>query len=55
MKEEEVWLQEYRSFAEAKTALDSYIHFYNTERPHSALGYRSPLEFRKWKLQQQAA
>ncbi|MCL6454054.1 MAG: integrase core domain-containing protein, partial [Alicyclobacillus sp.] len=52
---EEVWLQEYSSFAEAKAAIESYIHFYNTDRPHSALGYRSPLEFRNWKMQQNAA
>ncbi|WP_029420180.1 integrase core domain-containing protein [Alicyclobacillus macrosporangiidus] len=55
LKEEEVWLQEYSSFAEAKAAIESYIHFYNTEQPHSALGYRSPAEFRKWKPQQNAA
>ncbi|WP_425387065.1 hypothetical protein [Alicyclobacillus contaminans] len=31
------------------------MHFYNTDRPHSALGYRSPSEFRNWKMQQNAA
>ncbi|WP_341770558.1 IS3 family transposase [Alicyclobacillus sacchari] len=55
LKEEEVWLQEYSSFAEAKAAIESYIHFYNTDRPHSALGYRSPLEFRNWKMKRNAA
>ncbi|MBX6396587.1 MAG: transposase [Alicyclobacillaceae bacterium] len=55
LKEEEVWLQEYSSFAEAKAAVESYIHFYNTERRHSALDYRSPWEFRKWKPQQNTA
>ncbi|WP_157057185.1 IS3 family transposase [Alicyclobacillus hesperidum] len=30
-------LQEYSSFSEAKAAVQSYIHFYNTDRSHSAL------------------
>ncbi|WP_370541908.1 IS3 family transposase [Alicyclobacillus tolerans] len=48
-------MQEYNSFAEAKAAIESYIHFYNTERPHSALDYRSPLEFRNWQKKRNAA
>ncbi|WP_139234686.1 IS3 family transposase [Alicyclobacillus macrosporangiidus] len=55
MKEEEVWLQEYSSFAETKAAIESYIRSYNTDRPHSPPGYRSPLEFRNWKMQHNAA
>ncbi|WP_370589280.1 IS3 family transposase [Thermoactinomyces sp. CICC 10521] len=47
MKEETVWLQEYSSFLEAKKDIDRYIRFYNAERPHSALGYLSPKEFRQ--------
>ncbi len=47
LKEEEVWMQEYDNFAEAKSAIKTYIEFYNKERPHSALGYRTPQEFRK--------
>ncbi|WP_093231815.1 IS3 family transposase [Thermoflavimicrobium dichotomicum] len=47
LKEETVWLQEYSSFFEAKNNIDQYIKFYNDERPHSALGYLSPKEFRQ--------
>jgi putative transposase len=47
LKEETVWLQEYTTFLEAKKDIDRYIRFYNAERPHSALGYLSPKEFRQ--------
>ncbi len=46
LKEEEVWLHDYRSFAEASEAIARFIAYYNAERPHQALGYRSPREFR---------
>ena len=45
VKEEEIWLNEYDSFSEAHAAADSYVRFYNEERIHSALGYRTPKEF----------
>jgi len=32
----------------------SWIHRYNTRRPHSALGYKSPAEFRAQQLTQVA-
>ncbi|WP_245891285.1 integrase core domain-containing protein [Desmospora activa] len=47
LKEESVWLQEYDSFAQAKQDLNDFIAFYNHDRPHSALRYRSPVEFRQ--------
>jgi hypothetical protein len=31
---------------EAKIVIESWRKYYNTERPHSALGYLTPIEFR---------
>lgn len=46
IKEEEVDLQEYRSFAEAQREIGRFIEeVYNRKRLHSALGYRPPSEF----------
>lgn len=44
VKYEEVYLHEYRTVAEARVYLDAYFRFYNEERPHEALGYRTPHE-----------
>jgi transposase InsO family protein len=46
LKEEEVDLQEYGSFAEAARGIGRFIEtVYNRKRLHSALGYRPPSEF----------
>jgi len=45
IKEEEIWLNQYESWAEAHRAIDEYVQFYNEERIHSALEYRTPNEF----------
>ena len=46
LKYEEVFRQEYRDLAEARTCLDRFIDkIYNQQRLHSALGYRPPTEF----------
>ncbi|MCB1073826.1 MAG: IS3 family transposase [Chlamydiia bacterium] len=42
LKEELLWLKEWKSYQELKTALDSWIKQYNRSYLHSALGYRSP-------------
>lgn len=44
VKYEEVYLKNYETVAEAREALSRYFHFYNTERLHQSLGYRTPQE-----------
>jgi len=44
VKYEEVYLHEYRTVSEAKQSLSIYFHFYNNERLHQSLGYRTPSE-----------
>ena len=44
IKEEEIWLNQYDTFAEAHRAVDEYIAYYNQERIHSALKYITPNE-----------
>lgn len=46
LKREEVYLKEYRTFAEAEANIQTFIEdVYNTKRLHSSLGYRPPTEF----------
>jgi putative transposase len=42
VKYEEVYLQSYATPREARQSLARYFHFYNHERPHQALAYRTP-------------
>jgi putative transposase len=44
VKYEEVYLHEYRTVAEAREHLSAYFRFYNEERLHERLGYRTPHE-----------
>jgi len=44
VKYEEVYLSAYRGGREARINLGNYFRFYNTERPHQALGYRTPAQ-----------
>ena len=43
-KYEEVYLKAYESVAEARAGIGAYLNFYNTERPHQALDYRTPAQ-----------
>ena len=42
IKYEEVYLHAYESVSQARTGIGRYIEFYNTRRPHSSLGARTP-------------
>ena len=44
VKYEEVYLKAYQDGREARTGIGDYFRFYNTRRPHQALGYRTPAE-----------
>jgi putative transposase len=44
LKEEEVWLNEYRSLEEASDSVARYLHQYNHHRPHQSLKNRTPRE-----------
>jgi len=47
LKEECVWQHQFKNFAEAKQAITAWIRWYNAERPHQALKYRSPQQFQQ--------
>ncbi len=42
IKYEEVYLRAYASVSEARAGIGRYLEFYNTRRPHSSLGGRTP-------------
>jgi putative transposase len=44
VKYEEVYLKAYRDGREASAAIREYFRFYDCERPHQALGYRTPAD-----------
>jgi len=44
VKYEEVYLHNYQAVKEARSGLEKYLQFYNTERLHSALDYQTPYE-----------
>ena len=44
VKYEEVYLKAYQDGRDARIGLGNYFRFYNTERPHQALDYRTPAE-----------
>ena len=44
VKYEEVYLKAYGDGREARAGIGDYFRFYNTQRPHQALGYRTPAE-----------
>jgi putative transposase len=44
VKYEEVYLKDYADPGQARSGLETYFRFYNEQRPHQALGYRTPAE-----------
>jgi putative transposase len=42
LKYEEVYLHAYATVAEARTGISAWLSFYNEERQHQSLGYRTP-------------
>jgi putative transposase len=44
LKYEDIYLRDYQSVPELHHGLTAYLHFYNPERPHSALGGQPPAE-----------
>jgi putative transposase len=51
LKEECVWQHNFASFEEAKSTIREWIGWYNQDRPHQALGYKSPMQFRQENVQ----
>jgi putative transposase len=46
LKEECVWIHNFETLEQARTAIDGFIGQYNTERPHQALGMLTPSQWR---------
>lgn len=46
MKREEIYRTQYKSDQQFVKSVDSYIEFYNTQRPHSTLNYKTPDQFK---------
>ena len=51
LKEECVWQHLFQDFDHARREIRNWIRWYNEERPHQSLGYRSPAEYRAQQLQ----
>ena len=51
LKEEEVHLNDYEDITEARERIGHFItQVYHHKRPHSALGYLTPMEFQRKNL-----
>ncbi|OGG20598.1 hypothetical protein A3D03_05300 [Candidatus Gottesmanbacteria bacterium RIFCSPHIGHO2_02_FULL_40_13] len=44
VKYEEVYLKDYATVLEANEQIGKYFEFYNYERPHQSLQYKTPAE-----------
>jgi len=43
LKYDDIYINDYQSVRELRNGIDCYMHFYNFNRFHSALGYRKPM------------
>jgi transposase InsO family protein len=48
LKEDLVWPRDFSHFHELAADLDDWVHAYNHEYPHSALGYQTPYQYEAW-------
>ena len=44
LKYEDIYIKSYASVPEARCGIEGWLNFYNGERVHQALGYRTPCE-----------
>ncbi len=44
LKYEDIYLNDYQSIPELNSGLMNYFNFYNNERSHQSLGYKTPAE-----------
>ena len=47
VKYEEVYLTEYETPRQTRQGIDRYLTYYNEERPHQALGYKTPAQIHR--------
>lgn len=50
IKHDFVWVREFKSPAEFIEQFELWVERYNTDRPHSTIGYRTPCDFEKEQL-----
>ena len=53
LKEEVIWLQDWEDAAEVERAVLGWVRRYNEQRPHMALGWKTPAEYRAAHLTQE--
>ncbi len=51
VKYEDIYIKDYRDGLELHNGLSKYFQFYNHERPHSSLGYNSPMNIYKKEME----